>query len=315
MCKLKQGILLTGSHRSGTTWAGRVIASARDVGYIMEPFNDVNRRPGIFKPQFGRFFPYLNDEEKINFQKDFQNTLNFRYSIKQGLLGAATAREYARVGYDAVYSGYDRVRGYRAFVKDPNALFMAEWLASTFDMRVVVMIRHPAAFISSLMMLNWSFPFGDYLQQPNLMENYLSEYREEIEYYSQKEQPLIDQAILAWKTLHHVISEYKKHHQDWLFVRHEDLSRDPHAGFRRIYHELDLSFDEKVQTLVQTYSGSSNPKDMTSKDIPVSSSKSIKRDSSSNIFNWKNRLSVDEIAYIRDRVEPVSSIFYAECDW
>jgi len=315
MCKSKQGVLLTGSHRSGTTWAGRVIASARDVGYIMEPFNDVNRRSGIFKAQFGRFFPYLNDEEKINFQKDFQNTLSFHYSIKQGLLGAATVREYARVAYDAVHSNYYRLSNRRTFVKDPNALLLAEWLASTFDMQVIVMIRHPAAFISSLMTLNWHFPFGDYLKQPQLMQDYLSEYEKEIIHYSEHEQPLIDQAILAWKTLHHVIAEYQIKHADWLFVRHEDLSRNPEQGFEEMYRFAGLSFDENVCSLVKSYSDSANPKDMTSTEISVSSSKSIKRDSTSNIFNWKKRLSKDEIAYIRDKTEPVANAFYTEKDW
>jgi len=41
-------ILVTGSHRSGTTWAGRVLAfSPTPLGYIWEPFNP-RHRPGTF---------------------------------------------------------------------------------------------------------------------------------------------------------------------------------------------------------------------------------------------------------------------------
>ena len=43
-------ILVTGSHRSGTTWAGQMLATAPGIGYIHEPFNcdirmSVNPRP------------------------------------------------------------------------------------------------------------------------------------------------------------------------------------------------------------------------------------------------------------------------------
>lgn len=311
----RRPILLTGSHRSGTTWAGKVIGSAHEVGYIMEPFNDVNRRPGIFAPQFGHFFPYLDAQEKKAWAPAFENTLHFRYDLWKALTGARTAREFGRVLRDAITSSRYRQQGVRPFIKDPNALFLAEWLYETFDMQVVVMIRHPAAFISSLIKLNWAFPFADYLKQPHLMRDYLSSFEDEIRHYAATEQPLIDQAILVWKTLHHVIAQYQEKHQDWLFVKHEDLSEDPSAQFESMFEWLNLDFDADMKRLVEEYSNAGNPTDMTSSAIAVSSSKSIRRDSRSNIFNWKKRLSTDEINYIRERVEPLSSCFYVETDW
>ena len=32
-------ILVTGSHKAGTTWVGEMLAASRRVGYISEPFN------------------------------------------------------------------------------------------------------------------------------------------------------------------------------------------------------------------------------------------------------------------------------------
>ena len=37
--KNSKPILVTGSHRSGSTWTGRIISAAPHVGYIHEPFN------------------------------------------------------------------------------------------------------------------------------------------------------------------------------------------------------------------------------------------------------------------------------------
>lgn len=315
MVHSQKPILLTGTHRSGTTWVGKVIAAADHVGYITEPFNDANRRPGIFAQQFGRYFPYLNKNEQQDFLQAFQDTLAFRYRFTAGIHGATTPRQYGRVGRDSVRSAYYRLMHFRPFIKDPNALFLAEWLYQQFDMNVMVIIRHPAAFISSLIKLNWRFPFEDYLKQPQLISDHLYDFEDEIISYASSEHSLIDQAILAWKTLHHVILTYQQRHPEWLFVKHEELSSDPLKGFENIYAQLGLQFDSRVQSMIQELSCSINPSDMTSRDIPVSSTRSITRDSRSNISNWKRRLSAEDISYIRERVEPISSIFYSDDEW
>ena len=41
-------ILVTGSHRSGTTWVGKMLAADSDTAYISEPLN-VLHRLGIFR--------------------------------------------------------------------------------------------------------------------------------------------------------------------------------------------------------------------------------------------------------------------------
>lgn len=38
----------------------------------------------------------------------------------------------------------------RPLVKDPFALFSAEWFADNFDAEVIVIVRHPAAVVSSI---------------------------------------------------------------------------------------------------------------------------------------------------------------------
>ena len=39
-------ILVTGAHRSGTTWVGKMLAASREVAYISEPLNKWHR-PGV----------------------------------------------------------------------------------------------------------------------------------------------------------------------------------------------------------------------------------------------------------------------------
>ena len=110
-------------------------------------------------------------------------------------------------------------------------------------------------------------------------------------------------------------------------MKNEGLIRDPKEAveghlliFRRviffqIFKKIDLDFDDRVKRKLQEFSGVQNPNDTTDIKIPLSSRKSIKRNSRSNIWNWKKRLDVEQIEYIRNRVEPLSSHFYNDNDW
>ena len=87
----------------------------------------------------------------------------------------------------------------RPLMKDPCALFSAEWLARRFDMQVVIMIRHPAAFVSEMQALQVPFPFSHLLKQPLLMEAHLLPFEGAIQDYASHTHSIMDQALLAWK--------------------------------------------------------------------------------------------------------------------
>ena len=78
-------------------------------------------------------------------------------------------------------------------MKAPLGVFSAGWLASTFDLDVVILIRHPAAVAHSYKRLQWRHPFSDFLRQPKLMEEHLSSFAPQIERYARTEQNLVDQ--------------------------------------------------------------------------------------------------------------------------
>ena len=311
----KSPILLTGAHRSGTTWAGKILSSAKDLGYIMEPFNDMNRRSGVFNKKFGHFFPYIRPTDPVDYIESFNKTLNYRFSYYDGIINIRSFRDFVRLSRDIIDFSIYKILDYRPFIKDPNALFLAEWLANNFNMQVIILIRHPAAFISSLVKLDWSYPFTDFIKQPELMRDHLINFEDEIHYFSKNKQPLIDQAILLWKILHSVILKYRNCHDDWVCVRHEDLSINPFSEFEKLFIYLNVPFEKNVKDMIAKLSNINSEVDKTSKDIPLSSMESLTRNSHANIKNWKNRLSAKEIDYIYNKVTTVSSSFYSEKDW
>src|SRR5947209_3701161 len=77
---VRKPILVTGSHRSGTTWVGKMLAATPSVGYIHEPFN-LTHRPGICTAKFPYWFTYINEENESLYLEPLKNTLEFRFDI------------------------------------------------------------------------------------------------------------------------------------------------------------------------------------------------------------------------------------------
>ncbi len=140
------------------------------------------------------------------------------------------------------------------------------------------------------------------------MERYLHPYRNEIESYSKCQKSIIDQGILLWNCIHHTVNLFKTQHPEWLFRRHEDLSIDPVNEYQEIFKLLGLEFTDKVVEQIDFSSGAKNPVEQDPKNQFV-------RNSKLNVKNWLNRLSADEVAYIKERTGDVAKLFYSEQDW
>ena len=198
----------------------------------------------------------------------------------------------------------------RPLMKDPIALFSAPWLASKFDMDVIVLIRHPAAFVSTYKRRKWRHPFDHFLKQPLLMKEHLYPFEAEIVEYAEKEPDIIDESALLWKIIYSFVIKLQTHYSDWLFIRHEDISRNPLTGFENIKNVFNIEYSQEVIKKIAKYSDSVNPG-----EVPSNNSYDLFRNSKENIWNWKNRLTGAEIDKIRAKVEDVSSYFYSDEDW
>ena len=118
--------------------------------------------------------------------------------------------------------------GATPLLKDPIAFFSAEWLERTFGMRVVVTVRHPAAFAASLKRMDWRFDFNRFLEQPSLMRDHLDPYRTDITRFANHPPEIVAQAGLLWRCIHGPASNLRDAHTNWLFVRPEKSLTQPH---------------------------------------------------------------------------------------
>jgi hypothetical protein len=307
MTDINHPILVTGAHRSGTTWAGKMLAADTDTAYISEPLN-VLHRPGVFKTTVTRWYQYICEENQQEFLPAYHSLLEFEYHLWDEIRSLRSRKDFLRMGRDFMIFYNALERGQRALLKDPFAVFSVPWFARCLNCRVVITIRHPAAFASSLQRFGWSFDFKDLLDQPLLMRDYLEPYREQM--LAVEADDVIGQAALLWKMIYSVVRKFQQSNPEWFVVRHEDLSQDPIHRYRDLYTGLGLEFTKHVEKLILDSSSSENPG-----EVSLKNKYSVKLDSAANIKNWKKRLEAQVIQRIRDIAAETADYYYPAESW
>jgi hypothetical protein len=302
-----RSILVTGAHRTGTTWVGKMLAASPQVAYISEPLN-VHHRPGVLGTRVSFWYTYICDENGSEYLPSFQQLLNFRYHLPAEITSIRSGKDLLRTGRDLGIFLRGGFLNQIPLLKDPFAAFSLPWFANKLNCRIVVTIRHPAAFASSLKRLNWSFDFNDLLNQPMLMHDHLEPYRKDMQ--SMPADDVIGQAGLLWTMIYRFIYSTSKQIADIRVVRHEDLSLLPLVGYQKLYGELGLNFSTQVTHKILNSSSSENPAELSRNKVH-----SVKLDSRANLGNWKRRLSPVEIDRIRRLTEEVAHLYYPEVDW
>ena len=268
-------ILVTGAHRSGTTWIGKMLALAPGIGYIHEPFSP-RTAPGVSSAPFDEYYTRVTRENESLYLPGLERTLRFEYGYRAQLRALRSPAEAVRAAQDAIAFSRARRSQARPLVKDPIALLSAEWLAGRFEMDVVVTIRHPAAFAASVLRLGWSNS--------------------------------LDEAAALWADLYATVAAYRERHTDWEFVRHEDASREPLPTFERLYERLGLELTPRVRKEIVGHSAPGNP-------VRPRSRHAVRADSAAVAESWRTYFDADETARLREATLEVWPRFYSDEDW
>lgn len=304
-------ILVTGSIRSGTTWVGRILAAAPGVVSIHEPFN-VDHQLGVFAHCWERQYTHVTETSALadEVAGALADTLAFRYRPfvhlrhPQGLLRAlGMTRDLPRSWYRRHLSRP------RPVLKDPIALFSAEWLERKFDMDVVVMVRHPGAFAWSYIRIGERNRLGDLLAQKALLEGPLASHADEVARAARSDDVIV-QAGTLWRATYAMVDAYRARNPAWLIRRHEDLSMDPLGEFTDLMSHLDLPFTSRVRRLLEATTNPANPV-----EAPPGVLHQLRRDSRSNISVWQRRLDPGDVARLRTLTEGVVDGFYSSASW
>jgi len=288
----KKPILITGSHRSGSTWLAKMFELAGGTVVAQEPFN-IQPWAYALDGLAEYWFTYAPALPQDPARRAFEKVLRRR-----------TGRVFTR-RQPQRYLPFTR-RG-RLIVKDPIACLSSEWLAENFDLEVIVLVRHPAGFAASLKRLGWTFPFEHFLKQERLMEEQLAPYRREIE---DRPEDFVSQAARLWKCLYGVLFEYASRNPSWIVRTHEELSLNPLGELEKLYGLLGLSWSPSAKTGITEYTKADNPS-----SAPDGVVHQMRRDSASAIYSWKEQLTGEEIRHIHRETQELAARFYPLGEW
>ncbi len=308
--KKQPPILVTGAHRSGTTFVGKMLSIRSDIGYVHEPFNGEHGLEG-----FDRYFLYLREGLPCEpaYAASIANLLAGQavYKLAPPRTGAPlrtilrpTLRSKENLQY--MLSTKDpRVR--RLLIKDPIACLSSEYLHRKFAMDVVIIVRHPAAFVSSLRRMDWRITFSEFLSQPALMDDHMAAILSGHDLDSLSE---VEKAALMWTCLYSAMTTFARRNPRMITVRHEDLSYDPIAEFQRVYEGLGIDFSSACRRKIEAFTKATNPVAPVEGDVHT-----LRRDSRANVHRWKEILEEAEIERIRSLTGDVSGAYYQDSDW
>ncbi|MEX2409755.1 MAG: hypothetical protein WD607_00045 [Candidatus Paceibacterota bacterium] len=297
-------LLITGAIRSGTTFVGKVIDQATDFRLINEPFSFNHGIEGIqhWNPYTSEYTPY--------YQKLFKKYFNYKSTFKL----------YERNKYDKYLKSVIKSRAHfnylinkyspykkKLILKDPLASLSSQYLRHNHNIGVLVLFRHPGAFVYSNKRLEWDFNLEHIFNQVELVERYLKEeqkiYHGNLDY--------IERLSLLWRCINKVLIEYSKRKDDhyWQIVTHEELCINPQETFKMIFDRFEIDFNERTKDYIRKN---------TSKSNKINAGKAahlLKRDSEGLIDYWKRELSEKEIDKIKRLTYDLALTFYDKESW
>ena len=94
--KPSRPILVTGAHRTGTTWVGKMLTAGGGCAYISEPLN-VLHRPGVLNLPVEHWYKYICAENGAAFTDAFQAPLRLRYHLLAELAAIRSRRDALRM--------------------------------------------------------------------------------------------------------------------------------------------------------------------------------------------------------------------------
>ncbi|MEO0508503.1 MAG: sulfotransferase domain-containing protein [Verrucomicrobiota bacterium] len=295
-----QPLLITGIHRSGSTWLGQVVARCPRFGFVWEPLNQETVCYGRFNYRPNTWYPYISDFDCSRQVDAFQRLEQFGFNYLNGLRDIKSLRTLLRYGRDAVNFNRWRCEQRRLLIKDPMAFYSAEWIHRRLNSQVIVLIRNPMAFVASMLRAGWYMPLVDIVNQVELVEAYPSEILDDIHAFLEGSGDChsVEACTLGWRYIHQVIIMLKEKYSNWLFISHEDLVRLPSKMITEVFNYLR----EEPGTKLLSYLDNSLSSDQ--------GERGMRRDPAKLLASYEKVLTHEQIKYIRDLCEPELSKLY-----
>ncbi len=255
-------LLLAGIPRSGTTWAMQVLETAGGVPALLEPDNEGTSAPAVRAKRGAGRFPALVPGDRDEAYRALwawvlagappSLRLSLAAQVMRGVQPPARTRHLQgravpllwTAGVLAAHPGARADRGggaRRLLVKSVHAPLSAGWLADTFDLDVVVLLRHPGNVLASWLALDLNEQFVRLEDDPAVRAHYLDRWGVAPPGPGRLERMVFSIGVLT------TALEEQARSAGWTTRTHEDLCREPARKCRALFAELGLIWSEATE--------------------------------------------------------------------
>ncbi len=304
-------ILVTGAPRTGTTFVGHVLAMARGVGYVREPFNSdfgLRNLPHQFlylyegmdnEAQYRRMAGALMDGKARFLRLPVKGARNRKQALGRALFGGGSNYSYLKAKYNPLVSRY--------LIKDPMACLASQYLHEQFGAPVVVMVRHPLPTIASMRRVNLDHKLDELVNQKYLYETYLKDILGSVRLDRLSS---LERRALLWASLHYMLHEFRRRDDSYIVVEHTQMSANPVPVMRDIYDKLDLAFTPYIEGQIRKLTEGDNPGRISSSKMHV-----LARNSRKLIARDYCKFDAGEERIVHAITDDVAKLFYASTAW
>jgi len=314
-------IHVAGMARAGTSWVAEMLRAAGGFVHLNEPFNPKRppgQSPGILNAPVPVGYIYVAGHNAELFRSALHDTFRFRYRHLAELRANRSWFDLAKMAKYSCAFAMGALRGKRPLLDDPYASLAAPWIAEEFDGQVAVLVRHPAAMVASYRKLGYRAHFRHFLDQPELMADYLAPWRTEMEALLDTDDR-VTQVATFWTMLHRVLFDMVDRSDRLHIVRYEDLCADPEGEYERLFARLGLEFNDaaRAEVVAGTNGSSKNQSHAwrVSRHGGLSRTAFRPMDSKAMIRAWEKTISPGEAARIRAITAGVADRCYGPSDW
>lgn len=218
-------VIIAGSGRSGTTWLSRIVNWGGQYRDMFEPF-EPHQVPRV---SHFRRHQYLRPTNT-----DYQNVEPVR-QILSGQIRNDWVDQFNRC---RVASG--------RLIKDIRCLLFLKWLARHFPKTpIIYMLRHPLAVVYSRLQLGWHSRLHDFLEQRDLLEDYLGPFVSEIERAHRDADAEFERHVLIW-CMENFVPLRQFEPGEICLVFYERLCTEPEPEIQRLFAFLGYPYDARA---------------------------------------------------------------------
>lgn len=307
----RSSIVVTGAHYSITTLLGAILDASPAYHMVHEPANP----EGTLSFQTigtSDWYEYFDEASYFDLREALIGILHSDQLGRETMRRIAQVRGPRDAGRIVRFLQRQlprRLSPRPGIFKAPFLAFSARTLQAMDGLRVVIGVRHPAAWIESVVRRDGGYDVSCLLQ-PALLDA-VPEFADDLRRAAGRTLSPLQEALLLWKVIHTHHHRYLLGNDRTAVFRQEDLVRNLQEECRRLFAFAGVEVPATLgEVLTRTMGGSAV-------DFrPGGFDDYLARDGEAVLAKWRTRVSAEELALIRRETEGLAAMFgYGPQDW